>query len=30
MDGNDIGTGPSSFESVDGDRAEMELGFALS
>jgi hypothetical protein len=30
MDGKDIGTGPLSFESVDGDRTEMELGFTLS
>lgn len=32
MDGKDIGRGRGllSFESVDGDRADMELGFALS
>ena len=32
MDGKDIGTGPLSIESVDGDRSEMPvvLGFALS
>lgn len=31
MDGKDIGTGPLSFESVDGgDWTEIELGIALS
>ncbi len=30
MDGKDIGTGPLSFESVEGDRTEMALGFAPS
>lgn len=30
MDGKDIGTGPLSLESVDGDWTEIELGIALS